>query len=163
MTASVRQYLTFVLGNESFGIAISSVKEIIEHRLPTEVPMMPAFVRGVINLRGRVVPVIDLQVRFGRAASQASRRSCIVIVEIGERGQSQDVGVLVDSVSAVLEIGEADIEPPPSFGTRLRKDFVTGMGRLGDGFVIVLDIDRVLCLSELAQLGELEAQCETPA
>jgi purine-binding chemotaxis protein CheW len=148
-----RQYLTFTVAGETFGIAISSIKEIIEYRAPTDVPMMPAFMRGVINLRGRVVPVIDLSVRFGRAKGENTRRTCVVIVEVQQEEQQHDIGVVVDAVSAVLEIADADIEPAPSFGAKLRADFISGMGKVGEKFVIILDIDRVLSVEELAMLG----------
>ena len=148
-----RQYLTFAVAGEFFATAIASIKEIIEHRKPTDVPMMPAFMRGVINLRGRVVPVIDLSVRFGRAPIEVTRRTCIVILEMEQEGEQHGIGVLVDAVSAVLEIADADIEPPPSFGAKLRSDFITGMGKVGEKFVIVLDIDKVLSVEELAALA----------
>ena len=157
-----RQYLTFTLGAESFAIPIANIKEIIEYRPPTDVPMMPAFIRGVINLRGRVVPVIDLSVRFGRGRGAVSRRTCIVILDIVHDGLEQDVGVVVDAVSAVLDIADADIEPPPSFGARLRSDFMTGMGKLGEKFVIILDTDHVLSIDELAQLGGVGVEVEAP-
>ena len=157
-----RQYLTFTLGAESFAIPIANIKEIIEYRPPSDVPMMPAFIRGVINLRGRVVPVIDLSVRFGRGRGAVSRRTCIVILDIVHDGLEQDVGVVVDAVSAVLDIADADIEPPPSFGARLRSDFMTGMGKLGENFVIILDTDHVLSIDELAQLGGVGVEVEAP-
>lgn len=149
-----RQYLTFLLAGETFGLPISAIKEIIEHRPATDVPMMPAFVRGVINLRGQAVPVIDLSARFGRGAGQTTRRTCIVIVEIRHEGQQHDMGVAVDAVSAVLDIADADIEPPPTFATRVRADFISGMGKVGDKFVIMLDIDKVLAVDELSLLGD---------
>src|SRR5262252_9516125 len=129
--AAARQYLTFAVGAEAFAIEISTIKEIIEYRQPTEVPMMPQFMRGVINLRGRVVPVIDLSVRFGRASTAVARRTCIVIVELARENERHDLGVLVDAVSAVVEIADGHIEPAPSFGAKLRSDFITGMGRIG--------------------------------
>lgn len=138
------QYLTFMLGGESFAIGILAIKEIIEFGGVTEVPMMPACIRGVINLRGAVVPVMDLAVRFGRAATVAGKRSCIVIVEIEHEGEQQTVGVMVDAVNAVLEIAAADIEPAPSFGTRIQPDFIEGMGKVGGKFVILLQVQNVL-------------------
>jgi purine-binding chemotaxis protein CheW len=150
-----RQYLTFIVAGESFAIAIASIKEIIEYRKPTDVPMMPPYMRGVINLRGRVVPVIDLSVRFGRAPIEAARRTCIVILEIQQEGEQHGIGVVVDAVSAVLEIADADVEPPPSFGANLRTDFITGMGKIGEKFVIILDIERVLSIEELAALAAI--------
>jgi len=155
--AAVRgqQFLTFVVGGSTFAAAIASIKEIIEYRKPTDVPMTPPFVRGVINLRGRVVPVIDLSVRFGRSPIEVAQRTCIVILEIQQEGEEHGIGVLVDAVSAVLEIGEADMEPPPNFGANLRTDFITGMGKIGEKFVIILDIEKVLSVEELAALAAI--------
>jgi purine-binding chemotaxis protein CheW len=153
-----RQYLTFSVANELYAIGIAVIKEIIEYRLPTEVPLTPAFVRGVINLRGRVVPVIDLACRFARTPSEVTRRSCIVILEIGagDEGERQDIGVMVDAVSAVVEIDDTNVEPAPSFGTRLRNDFISGMGKIADRFVIILDPAKVLCMEELALLAGMD-------
>ena len=150
--AQGRQYLTFVVTAESFGIAIASIKEIIEYRTPTEVPMMPRYMSGVINLRGRVVPVIDLAARFGRSQVEQTRRTCIVILEVQQNEEQHDIGVMVDAVSAVVEIADADVEPPPLFGANLRADFISGMGKLGEQFVILLDIGKVLSIEELAIL-----------
>jgi len=150
-----QQYLTFAVTAEVFGVAIVSIKEIIEYRATTEVPMMPEFMRGIINLRGRVVPVIDLAVRFGRPRGEVTRRSCIVIVEARLGAEQQDLGVLVDAVSAVAEIPDADIEPPPSFGPKLRSDFITGMGKIDEKFVILLDVSKVLSIEELSTLGDI--------
>src|SRR5512140_3437304 len=130
-----RQYLTFVVAGDTFGIPISVIKEIIEYRNPTEVPMMPAFMRGVINLRGRVVPVIDLSARFGRGKGTTTRRSFIVIVETRCEEQQLDIGVAVDAVNAVLDIADSEIEPAPSFGARLRAEFISGMGKVAEKFV----------------------------
>lgn len=149
------QYLTFLLAGEMFALGILHIKEIIEYGHLTEVPMMPAFIRGVINLRGCVVPVVDLAARFGRGPSTITRRSCIVIVEVNQEGERQDVGVVVDAVSEVLEIPCADIEPPPAFGTRVRADFIQGMGKVEGRFVIILDVDRVLSVDDLALSGEV--------
>ena len=147
-----QQYLTFTVASEVFAITISAIKEIIEYRPPTEVPMMPPHIRGVINLRGRVVPVIDLAVRFGRAKGEISRRTCIVILEITQDELQQEIGVVVDAVSAVLDMADVDIEPPPKFGAKLRTDFISGMGKVGEKFVIILDVDRVLSVAELSML-----------
>ncbi|SFU56501.1 purine-binding chemotaxis protein CheW [Pseudoduganella namucuonensis] len=143
------QYLTFTLGREMFAIGILAIKEIIQFHGLTKVPMMPPSVRGVINLRGAVVPVVDLAVRLGRAAGQATRRSCVVIVETADPAQ-RVMGVLVDSVNAVLEIAAADIEPAPSFGARVPGEFIAGMGRAGGRFVIVLQTGEVLSPGRLA-------------
>ncbi|MGS0756565.1 chemotaxis protein CheW [Roseateles sp. GG27B] len=148
---ALTQYLTFLVGTEVFGIGILAVKEIIEYRGMTEVPLTPACVRGVINLRGAVVPVVDLQARFGRASSAVSKRSCIVIVEVQTDDSRAVIGVLVDAVNAVLDIAAAEIEPPPNFGTRIRRDFIHGMGKVKDRFVILLNVDEVLALDELGR------------
>lgn len=146
------QYLTFHLGGEMFAIGILSIKEIIEYGSLTEVPMMPEFIRGVINLRGAVVPVVDLSARFGRRRTEITRRTCIVIIEVESDGDKHDVGVVVDSVSEVLEIPAGEIEPAPSFGTRIRADFIQGMGKVGGKFVIILSVNNVLSLDDLALL-----------
>src|SRR4051812_30951586 len=124
------QYLTFMVSGELFALPIAGIKEIVEYREPTDVPMMPSFIRGVINLRGRVVPVIDLCARFARGKSEPSRRTCYVILELQHEEWMHDIGVLVDAVSAVQEIADGDVEPPPNFGARLRPDFISGMGRI---------------------------------
>lgn len=144
------QYLTFLLGDEMFAIAILNIKEILEYGSPTAVPMTPDYIRGVINLRGAVVPVVDLAVRFGRPPTAATRRTCIVIIEVDAAGEKQDVGMVVDAVSEVIEIASADIAPAPGFGTRIRSDFIAGMGQLNGQFVIVLGVDAVLALDDLA-------------
>jgi purine-binding chemotaxis protein CheW len=148
------QYLTFVLGPEMFAIDIRGIKEIIEYGGLTTVPMMPSFIRGVINLRGAVVPVVDLSVRFGREPTVLGRRTCIVIIEVGDDSGWQDIGVVVDAVSEVLEIPSATIEPPPSFGARIRSEFISGMALIDGGFTILLDVGRVFNVAEMATLAE---------
>ena len=152
---SPQQYLAFVLGGEMFAVGILNVKEIIEYGQLTEIPMMPAFIRGVINLRGAVVPVIDLAARFGGAQSQAGKRTCIVIVEVSENEFRHDIGIMVDAVSEVIEIPASDIEPPPSFGARIRADFIHGMGKVAGKFVILLNIVKVLSIDEIAMLAQV--------
>lgn len=149
-----QQYLMFSVAGESFALPIACIKEIIEYRHPTDVPMMPAFMRGVLNLRGHVVPVIDLAARFERPLADVTRRSCIVIVELFQEEALHDLGIVVDSVSAVIDIADEQIEPPPSFGARLRPDFISGMGKVAGQFVIVLAIDKVLAVAELSLLGQ---------
>lgn len=149
------QYLTFSLGEEMFAIGIQRIREIIEYDSVTTVPMMPAFVRGVINLRGSVVPVIDLAARFGRSASEIHRRTCIVIMEVEHEGALQELGVVVDAVSEVLDIPSEDIEPAPAFGVNIRTDFIGGMGKVRGSFVIILNVDRVLAVEEMAMLTQL--------
>jgi len=149
------QYLTFTLGGEMFAVGILNVKEIIEYGNLTEIPMMPSFIRGVINLRGAVVPVVDLAARFGGKASAVQRRTCIVIVEVQQDDAKHDIGIMVDAVSEVLEIRAADIEPPPSFGAKIRADFIAGMGKVNGKFVIILQIGRVLSVDEMALLADV--------
>lgn len=149
------QYLTFTLGTGIFAIGIGAIKEIIEYEPVTAVPLMPPFVRGVINLRGAVVPVIDLSAHFGHSPTQITRRSCVVIVETSANGERQDLGVVVDAVNAVVAIPTTDIEPPPPFATTSRAHFIRGMGRVSASLVILLDLDHVLAAEELAGLTEL--------
>lgn len=153
--AQPTQYLTFMLGGETFAIGILSIKEIIEYDSLTEVPMMPECIRGVINLRGSVVPVMDLSARFGKKPTAVTKRTCIVIVEIeaeGE-GEAQDVGVIVDAVNAVLDIPDTEIEPAPAFGTKIRTEFIHGMGKVNGKFVILLNVNHVLSTDEMNGLA----------
>lgn len=147
------QHLIFRLGGESFAIGILAVKEILEYGSLTAVPMMPDVVRGVINLRGTVVPVVDLARRFGRASTTVGRRTCIVIVELVQDGECHDVGVIVDAVNEVIDIPHAEIQPAPSFGARVRSDFIAGIGRVAGDFVIILELAKVLALDEIAAAG----------
>ncbi|NVL26549.1 purine-binding chemotaxis protein CheW [Pseudomonas syringae pv. actinidiae] len=154
------QYLTFMLGGEMFAIGILGQGN---HRIrqPDCRADDARFVRGVINLRGAVVPVVDLSARFGRQNSEITRRSCVIIIEAStEDGQPQDIGLLVDNVSAVLEIPASQIEPPPNFGARIRADFISGMAKVDGHFVIVLEVERVLSIDEMSSLAEAG---QTPA
>lgn len=148
--AESAQYLTFALGNELFAVSILVIKEIIQYGQLTTVPLMPDYISGVINLRGAVVPVIDLNARFGRGAAAVGKRTCIVIIEVQHEGEQHDVGIMVDAVSAVIDIGRDQIEPPPRFGATVRNDFIEGMGKLNDQFVMILDVARTFSLGELA-------------
>ena len=158
-----QQFLTFHLGEEMFAIGILSIREIIEYGQLTEVPLVPPFIRGVINLRGAVVPVVDLKARFGGGATQVTRRTCIVIIELEAGEECQVIGIVVDAVSEVLEIPGTEIEPPPLFGARIRTDFISGMGKVGGHFVILLDMGRVLSVDELADLANLADPGAVPA
>lgn len=149
----VSQYLTFVLSAEVFAMGILAIKEIIEYTDLTSVPMTPEYVRGVINLRGAVVPVLDLSVRFGRQSSPVTKRTCIVIVEVEAAGERHDMGLVVDAVNAVLDIPAEDIEPPPAFGARVRTDYIQGMAKVNGKFVILLDVTRVLAAEELLAIS----------
>lgn len=157
------QYLTFLLGGEMFAIPILNIKEIIEYGQLTTVPMMPEFIRGVINLRGAVVPVVDIAVRFGRKSTAVTRRTCIVIIEIEAGDERQDIGVVVDTVNEVLEIPRAEIEQAPSFGAKIRADFIQGMGKIEGKFVVILDVNHVLSVDEMAQLSQVGGAEGEPA
>jgi purine-binding chemotaxis protein CheW len=148
------QYLTFMLGEEVFAMDIRTVREIIQYGPMTTVPLMPGFVRGVINLRGAVVPVIDLQARFGRPAAHIGKKTCIVIFDAVRDGERVELGLLVDAVSEVIEIAAEQIEPPPNFGASVRRDFIRGMGKVASRFVIILEPDKAFDVSEMAQLCE---------
>lgn len=159
VAAEPQQYLVFSLCGETFAIGICSIKEIIEYGQLTEVPMMPELVRGVINLRGAVVPVVDLAVRFGRKPTEVARRTCIVIVETeAQPDEVQVIGVIVDAVNEVLDIPAQEIEPAPSFGARIRSDFIEGMGKVAGKFVILLSLRHALSVDELSDIvGAAEA------
>jgi len=161
-SGDAHQYLTFFLGGEMYAVGILNVKEIIEYGSLTEIPMMPGFVRGVINLRGAVVPVIDLAARFHGKATAVQKRTCNVIVEVRQDGIKHDVGIMVDAVSEVLEIPPKDIEPPPSFGAKIRADFIAGMGKADGRFVIILDIQCVLSADDLIALAGLGRHGRAP-
>lgn len=148
------QYLTFLSGAEVFGIGILRIKEIKEYASVTSIPMMPDYVKGVINLRGNVVPIIDLPVRFGREKSVISKRSCVIIVEVEHEEESIDIGILVDAVNEVIDIPSQSIEPAPSFGSKIRTEFIQGIGKLENQFVILLNVNRVLSVTELSSIEE---------
>lgn len=152
LTMEHPQYLTFYLSGEIFGMDILNIKEIIEYGNLTEVPMTPAFIQGVINLRGSVVPVINLALRFGKQPTPVSKRTCIVIVEGGTPQEPQDIGVMVDTVNAVLEIAPQDVEPPPNFGASMRTDFISGMAKVDGRFIILVRVERVLSVDDMAAI-----------
>ncbi|MDP8567340.1 chemotaxis protein CheW [Methylophilus aquaticus] len=150
---TIQQYLTFVLGREVFAINILNIKEIIEYGNVTEVPKMPGFIRGVINLRGAVVPVIDMAARFDKPTAEITRKTCIVIIEVAHEDSTQVVGVMVDAVNEVLDIEAGEIEPSPNFGANIRADFIEGMGKIAGKFVIILNVNKVLSVGEIAELA----------
>jgi purine-binding chemotaxis protein CheW len=166
------RYLTFTLNGEAYALDIFHVTEILEYRSLTVVPMMPDFIRGVINLRGRAVPVIDIAIRFARGNTTIGRRTSIIIVHIqdpalaqmadldGDSGAAdgQDIGILVDSASKVVTLLPSDIEPAPAFGAGIRADYISGMARRDDGFLILLDISHVLSISDMVRLSEAVQQ-----
>jgi purine-binding chemotaxis protein CheW len=157
------QYLTFALAGEEFAIDILRVKEIIEYTPPTTVPMTPASIRGVINVRGSVVPVVDLAVRFGLPPGEVTKRSCIVIVEVDLGGENAMMGIVTDAVNEVTYLTADDIEPPPNFGTQVAIEFLLGFGKIDERFVLLLDVNRVLSAEEFealvaAQIEEAEVE-----
>ncbi len=143
------QYLTFVVGDEEYGVGIRQAKEIIEYDTVTTVPNAPAFIRGVINLRGSVVPVVDLAVKFGRKPGAVTRRSCIVVVEVRQDTGSAVMGIVADRVTQVAELPADAIEPAPAFGTGIRTEWLLGLGRADKRFLLLLDTDRLLAASQL--------------
>jgi purine-binding chemotaxis protein CheW len=150
----VKQYLTFMIGGEEYAISLLKVKEIIEYDTVTEVPKTPEWVRGVINLRGSVVPVIDLAVKFRLPASVAGKLTCIVITEVECEGEATVMGVMADAVRQVIDLKPQDVEEPPTFGTRVKVDYLLGMARSGKKFCLILDTEKVLSTDELLKLPD---------
>jgi len=153
-----KQFLTFRIGNENYGLELSQTREIIEYAGITQVPLMPNFLRGVINLRGEVVPVIDLAVRLGRKPIEVQRRTCIIVVELANNDQHHVLGLLADAVSEVIEMDDENIEDAPSFGANIRAEFIQGIAKQGEEFVVLLDANNALSIRELAHLVEAELQ-----
>src|SRR5512139_3530178 len=148
-TTGTTQYLTYKLGEEVFALDISKVREVLDFTTVTKVPRTPEYMRGVINLRGSVVPVVDLRLKFGMEASGVTVNTCIIIVDAMVNGATTVLGLLADSVQEVIELGRESIMPPPRIGTKLDTEFITGMGRQDDRFIIILDIDRVFSHDEI--------------
>ena len=153
-TTERSQYLTFYLGGEEYAVGILRVKEILVYDTLTRVPDTPGFIRGVMNLRGSVVPVVDLAVRFGLGETVIAKPTCVVIVEVELDGEITVVGVMADAVSQVIELADDQIEPPPVLGTTIRVEYLKGLGQSGRKFVVILDVDRIL------SKGELEAAAD---
>jgi len=151
------QYLTFFVSSEEYAVHILKVKEIIEYDTVTMVPKTAPWIRGVTNLRGNVVPVIDLAVKFGLPASKVSKFSCIVITEVAYDGDRLTMGVMADSVSQVVDFAADEVEAPPPFGTRIKIEYLLGMGRMGKKFCLILDIDKVLSTDELLAVTDSTA------
>ena len=156
------QYLTFLLAGEEYAISILKVKEIIEYDTVTVVPKTPKWIRGVINLRGSVVPVVDLAVKFGLEERPVTKTSCIVIVEGHLENQNTTMGIVADAVSQVMDLAADDIQEVPEFGTRVQMNYLLGMARLGKKFALLLDVDKVLSTDELLNLEEVAAVANTP-
>lgn len=173
------QYLTFHLGDEEYAVGILRVREILEYRSVTRVPLTPPWIRGVLNLRGSVLPVIDLAAKLGLAPTTPGRRTCIVLVEVLEAAEAPEpaegaalasppereatvLGILVDSVRQVVELLPGDVEPLPSFGAPVRIEYLLGMGKVGTGFALLLDLDRVLSTEELLRVQTLPDEAARP-
>lgn len=148
------QYLTFMLDHEQFAVDISKVREVLEFTSVTKVPRTPEFMRGVINLRGSVVPVVDLRLKFGLTRTESTIDTCVIITEVEARGEKTVLGALADSVQEVIELEPESIEPPPRMGTRVNIDFIRGMGKRDEKFMIILDIDRVLTEEEIRSVAQ---------
>jgi len=144
------QYLTFKLDEEIFALDISKVKEVLDFTEITKIPKTPEFMKGVINLRGGVVPVVDMRLKFGMSETAKTVNTCIIIVEVTIEGETTVLGALVDSVQEVMDLEPGQIEPAPRIGTRLRTEFIRGMGKRDNHFIMILDIDKVFSADELA-------------
>jgi purine-binding chemotaxis protein CheW len=155
------QYLTFRLGEEVFALEITQVREVLDYTPITRVPRMPAFMRGVINLRGSVVPVVDLRLKFGMTATERTLNTCIIIAEVTIGGERTLLGALADSVQEVIDLDAGQIEPPPRLGTSIHTEFIRGMGKRDERFVIILDVDRVFSSDELSLVQGAGSVAET--
>ena len=160
-TATTTQYLTFKLADEIFALDISKVREVLDFTSITRVPRTPEFMRGVINLRGSVVPVADLRLKFGMTRTEKTVNTCVIIVEVTVDNETTILGALADSVQEVLELGAENIEPAPKIGTRLNTEFIRGMGKQNETFIIILDIDKVFSSDELALVQATEKAART--
>ena len=147
--SDMRQYLAFRLEGETFCVDVAQVREVLDRTDVTKVPQTPDYMLGVTNLRGSVVPVIDLRQRFGMEAVELTRDSCIVVMELQLEGEMTVIGTLVDAVEEVLDMGQDEIEPPPRLGSRVNVDFIRGVGKRGEEFVMILDIDRIFSSEEV--------------
>lgn len=157
------QYLTFVIGEERYGIAVLKVREIMEYTPITPVPGTPQWIRGVANVRGNVVPIIDLARKFNLQMNPVTMRTCIIIVEIEVDGVKTGIGLVADAVSQVVDLREEDIEPSPEFGTPVHVDFLVGMGKAKEGFILLLDIDYVITTDEFVVVDQVAADAESAA
>lgn len=158
---NMQQYLTFLLGDEIFSLDIAKVHEVLDYTLITRVPRTPEYMQGVINLRGRVVPVVDLRLLFGMPPTSVSVNTCIIIVEAAVNSEPVVLGLLADAVQEVLELDPETIKPAPRIGTKLDNRFIRGMGRQGERFLIILDIDRVFSADDLDLAQEMRDAAET--
>jgi len=162
--AKAGKYLTFRLSNEDYGLEILKVQEIIGVMTATKMPRMPAFVRGIINLRGKLIPVIDMRSKFSLPSQEDTAKTCIIVVQVAIENERVTMGICVDAVSEVLNIQQSELEPAPTFGTKLDTDFMLGLGKVGNKVVMLLDIDRVLTGVEVKTIiGNVREGAATPA
>lgn len=152
----IEQYLTFILGGKTYGLAIDNIKEIIEYGDITEVPMTPEFISGVINLRGSVVPVIDLSQRFSGKVTEHTKRTSIVILELKNDDLMIDIGVTVDMVNEVLDVNSSDIEPAPSMGNQIQTNFISGMAKVNGELLVLLEISNILSIDEISLVSNIQ-------
>jgi len=158
--SATTQYLSFMLGEEIFALDISKVREVLDYKSPTKVPQTPAYMKGVINLRGGVVPVIDMRLKFGMSQTEQTVNTCIIIVEVTIGSESAVLGALADSVREVFDLSHDQIEPAPRIGTRLKTEFLRGMGKKDDQFILILDIDKVFTEQEIALVQGVSERAE---
>jgi purine-binding chemotaxis protein CheW len=151
------QYLTFKLEDELFALDIGKVREVLDFTTITKVPQTPDFMRGVINLRGSVVPVVDLRLKFGMVMAEKTVNTCVIIVEVEMDGEKVVMGAMADAVQEVLDLEPDQIEPPPRIGTKLNTDFIRGMGKHAEQFIIILDIDKVFSIDDMEMVREMDA------
>ncbi len=156
INSTTNQYLTFTLNKDIYALDIASVREVLELTPITRIPRTPKFMRGVINLRGHAVPVVDMRLKFGMSRTEDTINTCIIIVEVSFDGESTVMGALADSVREVIELTENMIEEPPRMGTTIKTEFIRGMGKQDDDFVIILDINKILSVEELAMLKNVQ-------
>lgn len=154
-TGEKETYLTFTLAEETFALQVRNVREVLDLTDVTKVPRTPNFMRGVINLRGSVVPVVDMRIKFGLPTVKDTMDTCIIVVEVNLDGEKTEIGALADSVQEVFELSPGDIQPPPSIGMRLQSNFIKGMGKRDEKFIIILDIDKVFSADELILVNDV--------
>lgn len=157
------QYLTFKLDDEVYALEIPKVREVLDFTRITKVPKTPEFMKGVINLRGGVVPVVDLRLKFGMTAIEQTVDTCIIIVEVAVDGENTLLGALADQVQEVMELDAGQIEPPPKIGTRMDTDFIRGMGKYNDEFIIILDIEKIFSVEELTMVSQVSGTVKSEA
>lgn len=156
------RFLTFHIDDVIYGVNIDGIKEILEYHTVTSIPMAPNYIRGVLNLRGSVVPIIDLAVRLGKERNEATNRTCIIVIEVSDEDEGVEIGFIVDSVDEVLGLSDDDIEPSPSFGVEIRTDFIDGMGRKNNDFIVLLKLDTVFSIEELSQFASSTKELAAP-